>query len=255
MKSTITSLVVDDESANREVLAGMLRKHCPVIHVLGEASSADNAFELASKLHPQLVFVDVKMPGKSGFEFLRMYKELPFDVIFVSGYDEYAIQAFEFNAVDYILKPVDYTQLIHAVGRAEKRVEDKIRHRDHLLHFVHSLDEKDQLVKRLRFHHHDKVHIVNVDEIVSIQALRGYSEICTADNVRLISSRNLVEYENILAPFTHFLRISKSTIINASHIDSYTKGTDCFIKMKKTGMEIEVSRRKKTDVLRYLNEL
>src|SRR5688500_5267530 len=107
----ISCILVDDESNSRAVLRSYLQKHCPEIKITGEAASADEAFDLIRQEVPALVFLDVKMPGKSGFDLLRMFDSINFDVIFVSGFDEFAIQAFDFNALDYILKPVDYRKL------------------------------------------------------------------------------------------------------------------------------------------------
>ncbi len=102
----ITAIIIDDEQHNRNVLQTLLQKHCQDIKVLDEAGNAADAFFKIVEQNPQLVFLDIKMPGKSGFDLLKMFKEINFEVIFVSGFDEYAIHAFEFNALDYILKPI-----------------------------------------------------------------------------------------------------------------------------------------------------
>src|SRR4051812_32343692 len=104
----IRSIIVDDEMANRAILGSLLERYCPEVRVVGTATSAAEGHALISDLKPDLVFLDVRMPGQNGFDLLRMFGEPDFQVIFVTAYDEYAITAFEFSAVDYIVKPVDH---------------------------------------------------------------------------------------------------------------------------------------------------
>src|SRR5687768_10816640 len=118
-------ILVDDEKGNRDVLSSYLEKYCPEVKKTGEAESADEAYELINRQQPDLVFLDIRMPGKSGFELLRMFKEIKFEVIFVSGFDEFAVQAFDFNAIDYILKPIDFQKLVSSVKRACERYGQK----------------------------------------------------------------------------------------------------------------------------------
>lgn len=250
----LRAIIVDDEMPNRQALQAHLQRHCAAqVEVAGMAADANDAFSIITQLNPDLVFLDIKMPGKSGFDLLRMFPEINFDIIFVSAFDEYAIQAFEFNTVDYILKPVDYLKLVNAVGRAVKRHEESQK-RDHLIHFVSSVDEKTQLVKKILIHQNDKVYIVHLNAIRYIQAFSNYCEIIT-DTYRLTSAKSLSDYEQLLVPFPHFLRINKSTIINAGHVEKYTKGQNCFITLKGIDDEFEVSRRKKTAIIQALRDI
>jgi two-component system LytT family response regulator len=249
----LRTIIIDDERPNRKALQTHLQRHCAAqLEVVGEAADADEAFALIAQLKPDLIFLDIKMPGKSGFDLLRMYPEINFDIIFVSAFDEYAIQAFEFNTVDYILKPVDYLKLISAVNKAVKRHGENKR-RDHLIHFVSSIDEHTQLVKKILIHHNDKVHIVHLNAIRYIRAYSNYCEIIT-DTYKLTSAKSLGDYEQLLEPFSHFLRISKSMIINANQVEKYTKGQSCFITLKGIEEEFEVSRRKKAAIIQALRE-
>ncbi len=181
----IKSVIIDDESANIHLLSSLLNKHCPDIQILGEAESAEAAFTLIQETEPDVVFLDIHMPDKNGFDLLRMFSKINFQVIFVSGFDEYAIQAFEFNAVDYILKPIDYSKLIIAVNRVVDRIDKKSNH--DIIHFVHSIDERSHSIKNITLHHNGKVYIVDVNDICYINALRGYCEIITSANQKLIS--------------------------------------------------------------------
>ncbi len=243
------AILVDDEESNRILLASMLKKHCPKVIVLGEAASADAAFTMINDLKPDLVFLDIKMPRKNGFDLLRSFKQIDFSVIFITGFDEYALKAFEFNAIDYILKPIDYVKLIASVKKVQQRLHSDL---GNIVHFVHSLEEKTNYVKRLSFHEKDKVNIINLNDILYIVADRGYCEIIDISNKRHLSAKTLAEYEDLLLPFKNFIRANKKYIINNQHIKSYTKGISCTILMNGSDIEIEVSRRKKNEIIAAL---
>jgi len=114
--NSIKSIIIDDEWANRTILDSFLKKYCPAIEVVGSAESAEVGYRMICDLSPDLVFLDVRMPPQSGFDLLRMFDEIAFYVIFITAYDEFAIQAFQFNAIDYLLKPIDYQKLIKSVA-------------------------------------------------------------------------------------------------------------------------------------------
>lgn len=250
----IKCILVDDEAGNRSVLTKYLERFCPEIEKTGEAESADEAFRLINEKKPDLIFLDIKMPSKSGFDLLRLFDKIDFDVIFISGFDEFAIQAFDFNAIDYILKPIDYQKLISAVKRAKERIELKSKPQQNILHLVHSIDEKQELVKKITLHHQGKVYFVDVQEITCIEAIRGYCEITTNEKIKFISTKTLKEHEELLGNIPFFVRVNKSVIININHISSYSKGDFCLITLKdKT--EIEVSRRKKTEIIEKIKSI
>ncbi len=246
----IRSVIIDDETANLEVLADMLKRHCPSVELIGLARSAIEGYELIQLAKPELVFLDIMMPGKTGFDLLRMFEEIHFDVIFVSGFDRYAIQAFEFNALHYILKPIDYSKLIQAVSKVEKKID---RSDSHIIHLIHSLDEKNQLIRTISIHHNDKVLVIEISDICLIQSSGGgYSEIVTINGLKLLSTKTLADYEELLRSHSNFLRVSRSVLINVHYIQEYTKGMSCFITLRNYETEIEVSRRKKADIMRRL---
>lgn len=246
----INCIIIDDESANRLVLERFLNKHCPSVKVIGSAESAKEGYRLICDLSPDLVFLDVRMPVLSGFDLLRMFDEIPFHVIFITAYDEYAVQAFEFSAIDYLLKPIDYQKLIKSVSRVEETI--RLKKNANVIHFVNSVDEKHAFLKSITLHKKDKVQIVDIDQIAFIQADRNYCEVITGNNERLVSSKTLLDYEQLLRHYPHFLRINKSVIINIRFIREYTKGSTCFIYMKPSNEELEVSRRKKGEILQLL---
>ena len=243
------AILIDDEQDNRILLANMLRKHCPEVEILADADSADKAFELISSLKPDVIFLDIHLPEKTGFDLLRLFNEINFSVIFVTGFDEYAIKAFEFNAVDYVLKPIDYTKLINAVKKAAMRLESEAKN---LVHFVHSLEEKTNYIKKIMIHGNDKVHVSDLNDVVHITACRGYSEILDINQQRHMSAKPLADYAELLEHLPNFVRVNKSCMINAHYVNSYTKGQECIVYMRGSDQEIEVSRRKKTEIIAVL---
>lgn len=118
----IKSLIVDDEKNGRENLAGLIQSHCPQIRVVAEAASVEQAIAAIQEHHPQLIFLDIEMPGGNGFRLLEHFKDFPFEVIFVTAYDNYAIRAIRFSASDYILKPINLNELIAAVDKVTQRI-------------------------------------------------------------------------------------------------------------------------------------
>jgi two-component system, LytTR family, response regulator len=247
--NTMRALLIDDEQSNRVLLNNMLKKHCPGINILGDADSASLAYQKIKELKPDLIFLDIKMQNQNGFDLLRQFDNIDFSIIFVTGFDEYAIKAFEFNAVDYILKPLDHSKLISAVQKAEA---NHYASSANVIRFVHSLEEKTNYIKKIAIHGKDKVHVIDLNHIVHISADRGYSEIFDINKQRHISAKPLSDYEELLKPFKNFIRVNKSSIINSQHLHSYTKGSDCVILMNDCDKEFEVSRRKKTEILMLL---
>ncbi len=246
----IKSVIIDDETANRNVLGSMLKEHCPAIELIGDGASVEEGYELICKTKPDLIFLDVMMMTKTGFDLLRMFDDFPFHVIFVTAFDEYALQAFDFNAIDYILKPVDHTKLIRAVEKVNRAIH--IGAHSPVVHFIRSIDEQNQLIKSIPFHQKNKVLIVELDVISYIKADRNYCEVFTTDGQRILSTKSLSDYEALLEPYHHFLRINKSVLINIRHIKEYSKGVDCILTMKCSNEEFEVSRRKKSQILSFL---
>ena len=246
----IRSIIIDDEPANRELLEQLLKKHCSSIDVCGSGASTAEGYELILAHRPDLVFLDIRMPGEDGFDLLRMFEKPEFNVIFVTSYDEYAVKAFEFNAVDYILKPLDYTRLIRSVEKAVEQIRLKVPVPP-FVQFIRSMDEVAQHAGSIPFHVKGKVTFIDIDRICYIQGMRNYCEVVTEDKHRLLTSKTLSEYEQLLLPHGQFLRISKGFLININFIRSYTKGKPCFIEMKNDDCELEVSRRKKQQILQF----
>lgn len=246
----IRTLLVDDEVNSRIVLRSLLSTYCEDCEVIGEAGNVEEAYEAAISLNPDLVFLDIQMPREDGFGLLKRFEEVPFQVIFATSFDRYAIDAIRFSALDYLLKPVDPEHLVNAIARARKRIgHDKNENQPLIDNVFNNLN--DTLPKKIAVHENDKVKLISEEEIVSIVGSGSYSNVITTDGRKYTLSKYLKELETLFGDQSKFIRISRSAILNAAQIKSYTKGDPCSIEMK-NGEVHEVSRRKKTEVLALL---
>ena len=162
MENTISAIIVDDEKNSRQVLKSLLDKFIPEVLVVGMASNVDEAYDLVNRLHPQLILLDIQMPGGSGFKLLKQWEELPFEVIFVTSFDQYAINAIKYSALDYILKPVKVDDLRFAIKKAVKSITDKTTKQQQIVALMANMDSQAN-EKRVAVHVHDKVKLLNVN--------------------------------------------------------------------------------------------
>jgi two-component system LytT family response regulator len=246
----MTAILVDDEMDGLRTLQRMLEKHCPQVEVTGTATNATTAKRQIELLKPDLVFLDIQMPGKSGLDLLSDLGAKDFEVIFVTAFNEYVLQALQFSAVDYLLKPVDEDRLVEAVGRAEKRLEEdrKGNQADTLLHNLDKVGRPDEM--RLCLPTMKGFLIVKLSDIVYCEAERSYTVFHLEDGKTMLVSKALADYETVLRDTT-FLRVHKSFLINLLHVREYQRGEGGSVIMSNKA-EIEISRRKKEG---FLNEI
>lgn len=249
----IPTLLIDDEGHNRITLRTLLEKHCDNIRVIDEAKDVPEAFEKINRLKPRLVFLDIKMPKKNGFDLLKMFDQINFEVIFVTAFNKYAIKAFDFNAIGYILKPIDSDKLIKAVKKATDQIELNSKN-DIVFHFVKTLSDHETLVSKFSVHHNGNVILLSISDIAFIETKNDITTIFLKDNSQYFSSKDLVKFEKVLESCHEFIRINKNVIVNTHYIRSYTKDSVCTIHMQ-GNQAFEVSRRKKSEILKKLKSL
>jgi len=207
--SNYTALIIDDESLARFTLKNKLEEY-PQIDVLGEAASVEEAVTLINQLKPDLLFLDIQLGDGTGFDLLNQV-EFTGDIIFVTAFDEFAIRAFEINALDYLMKPVSDRRLKDALdrlfeGESKTMVSEQVK-----------IDYNDRLMVTLR----KSINFVKMSEIIAITASREYSYIYTNTGKEYLTSYNISEWDNRL-PDQHFCRIHRSTIINFEYIAKIT---------------------------------
>lgn len=242
----ITAVQVDDEANAREFLRARLAEVAPEVSVLGEATNIDDAARLIADKRPQLVFLDVEMPGGDGFELLKRLGRWDFDVIFTTGHSHYAIQAIRFSALDYLVKPVQADELKAAIDRhRERRGDANSEVQDH---FLANVAQHDERALKLTLTHGGRTHIVAPNEITWCQADDNYTALHLADDRRLVSARTLKDYDEMLSPFG-FIRVHKSALVNRHHVDGLD--TEGRVRLR-NGTRVEVSRRRLDEVSREL---
>lgn len=250
----IDALIVDDEQHNIVMLRSLINENFPDIRLLDYATNADEAYTKINLLKPRLLFLDIVMQGKSGFDLLRMFTEIGFEVIFVSAYNEFAITAFKFNALGYILKPIDYMELQKTVKKAVEIIEAQESFNNHkLLDFVSSLEEKSHKINKISVHHNNKVVLLGLKNIVYVESEKDFCKIRMTDGAIYTSTKELNKFDDLLHELGDFIKINRSSIVNINYIKSYSKGNGCEITVS-TGQEFEVSRRRKAEIISILKE-
>jgi two-component system LytT family response regulator len=252
MKTKITALLVDDEENSRIVLRNLLTDFCPEIEICGEADTINLAYSMIQKLKPQLLFLDIHMPNASGFSLLKKFDPIPFEIIFVTSYDKYAINAFKFSALDYLLKPAEIPDLQAAVKKVSDIIELKTSRHEQVINLVHSIGTEAE-DRKIAVHAGEKVKLLSEKSIVYIEADGRYSDLYLASNEHYTSARCLKDFEDYLGERSSFVRISQSILVNTIYIKEYSKGDLCIISMK-TGKTFEVPRRKKAEILGKLRK-
>ena len=189
----IKTILVDDEARALTSLEKLLNIHCPEIDVVATCRDADEAIELIGKSAPDLVFLDISMSGKDGFELLQEIPNISFEIIFVTAYNQYMLQAFQFSAVDYILKPVDYRLLIAAVKRAIQRIEQKSG-KEHVETLLHNIRVQDNTRKRkLCIPSLRGFQVIEAKDILYCEANSNYTSIHLIDAPSILASKPLLE--------------------------------------------------------------
>lgn len=250
MNDKIKILLVDDEKDSREVMSNLLRNYFPDLTIVGEAANVATAYREIIDKQPDLVFLDIQMPRANGFSLLQQFEEVAFEVIFVTSFDQYAINAIKFNALDYLLKPVEIPDLQQAVERAIKIIDKKQNSSLQIVNLLQDIRD-DATNRKIAVHAGDKVKFLSQSDILYIEADGRYCRIFMNNRAMYITAKYLKDFEAYFGE-SLFIRISKSHIINVSHITSYSKGDPCIIEMA-TGKLFETSRRKKQEVLDRLN--
>lgn len=247
------AIIVDDEQMSRQTLRKLLELYCPAVEVVAECSNAAEAHTCVMTVKPELVFLDVAMPGKNGIDFLKELETIDFEVIFVTAHDKYVLQAIRFAAVDYLQKPVEEQQLITAVSNAESRVHQK-QAQQQVKTFLSNLHASaNQQEMQLCIPTVKGFQVVRLSEIIYCEADNTYTTIYFAGDKKILASRTLLDYELMLQD-TFFFRIHKSTLVNLKHIKEYQKGEGGFVVMS-NGKSLEVSRRKKEAFISKMKEV
>ena len=246
----IKALIVDDEQKARNILHHYIVSFIPEITEIRLADSVDSAIRELEDFQPGIVFLDVEMPHKNGFDFLVQWKNPAFDVIFTTAYNQYAIQAIRFSALDYLLKPVDPDELKAAVLRHLEKQESVQQKKELFDNLVTNIGKKEVSEFKIAVPSIDGVYFFMVDDILRMEADRSYTHIHLVNRKPFIASKTLKHFEEMLEEFK-FIRTHKSHLVNPRHITRISNDSE-FVLLT-DGTKAEVSRRKKDEVQQQLN--
>lgn len=249
---TIHAILVDDERNNRITLHKLLEKFCPQVNIVAECDSVDSAIAIIDANKVDVVFLDVEMPGKNGFDLLAHYNyHCPFEVIFSTAYSQYAVKAIRFSALDYLLKPVDPEELVHAVHKVTIKKDEETKNKQFQL-LEQKINNKGLAKKQLAISTLEGIYFATLDEIIHVDADSSYTKIYITSGDMIMSSKPLKYFEELLEDYD-FVRVHQSHIINLKLIRRYVRGDGGQVVMM-NGTEIEVSRRKKDDLLSKISD-
>jgi len=239
----IKTILVDDEASGLFTLKQLLQEYCPELKVIAECSDADTAREKIELLDPQLVFLDISLPGKNSFELLEELEQHDFEIIFVTAHHNYTLTAFRYSAVDYLVKPIDEDLLVQAVKRAEKRItRNDISQNVSTLLFNLTRGKLEQQPK-LCIPSLKGFQVVEVNDILYCEASGSYTNFYFTQQSSICSAKPIHDYEELLQD-AGFVRVHKSFLVNLRHIKEYIRGEGGTIILTNNA-EVEVSRRKK----------
>jgi len=244
----IKALIIDDEASAANVLQLMIERHVPEITDLRIATKLSEAHSLINQFQPQLVFLDIVMPEKNGFEFLGEVKNIGFEIIFTTAFNEYAIRAIRFSALDYILKPINAEELKAAVSRFLQKRNQQLQTEGLLNNLMANLEKKNEADYKLAIPTISGTVFFSHSEIIRLEGDSNYSNFFLTQNRRYVSAKTLKEYEEILIKST-FIRIHKSHLVNRSFIDGFNNDGSVLLKDKTL---LPVSRLRKQEVARKL---
>ncbi len=239
------AIVVDDEAKSRNTLISSIKTYTPEIEVVDDAASVVEALKKIREHQPDLLFLDVQLPDGSGFDILELLPKLNLKVIFVSAYDKYAINAFKFSAIDYLLKPIEPELLIKAVEKSKK--EDKLVSLEGKLNVLLSNRNK---IEKIALPSLNGLELVKVEDIIYCEADSNYTIFHLVDGQQILISRSLKEYDDILTP-QGFYRIHQSFLIRLSFVKKYIKGEGGSVILE-NGKHLEISRRRKDGFLKAI---
>ena len=246
----MNAIIIDDEKKGREILHKLIKNYCPEVHIKALASNADEAYKLIKKHTPDIIFLDIEMPNGNGFYLLEKFDAIPFQVIFTTAYDNYAIQAIKHQAFDYLLKPIDIDELKATVANVKKIIASHPV-KNHPAGFASEL--RLEHTGRIALPIKDGVVYLAVADIIRVASDGSYSVFYTTGKKKYMVSKNLKVYEDLL-PGQTFFRVHKSHLINIKKVKKYLR-TDGYFAEMEDGSIVEISRRKKDEFLQLMNTI
>jgi two-component system, LytTR family, response regulator len=244
----IKAMIIDDEPYCCESLAILLEEYCPEVEVTGIFYDGSDALIAIRKHAPDLIFLDVEMPKMNGFGMLKQLPTVNFEIIFTTSYDQYALKAIRFSAIDYLLKPIDTNELQNAVQKVIQRSQKPIAEQLEIL--MQKFYKPSVPVSRVALPTMEGLQMIAVDTIISCEADSNYTTLRLKDKKKIVVCRNLKEIEELLEEYS-FARVHRSYLVNLNEVEKFVRGEGGYLIMS-DGSSIDVSRNKKEELVKKL---
>lgn len=243
------AIIVDDEKMARTLLQGMIEEFCPDIELIESCIDLPSAIKSIHKNKPDLVFLDIEMPGHSGLELLDFFdeKDINFSIIFTTAYNQYAINALKLSAIDYLLKPLESEELQSAIARFIK-LKNKINEQQKL---VLKANLSSSINKKIAIHTVSSIRFLDINDVSFMKADGAYTEIYLNSGEKIISSKGLKHFEDVCSEIDHLFRCHKSFIVNINAIEEYVKSDGGYLKMNNK-LEVQFSSEKAAEIQKRL---
>ena len=244
----INAIIVDDEPDCCESLATLLERYCPEVKILDICYSAGAALQSIKERNPQILFLDIEMPFMNGFQLLEKLGDINFELIFTTSYDQYAIKAIRFSALEYLLKPIDLEELQQAVKKAVQR--NQYPHPQQLEILLEKLKHPNVLFNKVAIPTFEGFQFVLAESIIRCEAENNYTFLYLKDKRKLIASRNLKDIEEMLEDYS-FIRVHNSYLVNINEVEKYVKGEGGYLLMSDSSI-VNVSRSRKEFLIKKI---
>ncbi len=250
----VKAIIIDDEKKSRNTLVGLLERYCPNVIILGEAEGVQTGKAFIKSAKPDMIFLDIQMQDGSGFRLLESFDKVDFEIIFTTAFDQYAIKAIKYSALDYLLKPIVPDELIDAVRKVEdKKIIKKANINQNIDVLLDNIKNKDAASKKIILTTAEKIHVIHVTDIIRCESDNYYTNFFFRDGTKLLISKTLKENERLLKDH-NFIRPHKSHLINVSYIKGFIKNDGGYILMDDNS-KVPVSRRRKELIIETINSL
>jgi two-component system LytT family response regulator len=243
----IKAILIDDEVNCLNSLNKLISDFCPEVQVDDLCRSGKKALESIERIGPELVFLDIEMPVMNGFELLEHFKQIPFSVIFTTGYDQYAIKAIRFSALDYLLKPIEPKELIAAVHKVQVQKNPPFAEQFRML--MDQIQHRETGLTKIAVPTSEGFELILADQIIRCEADSNYTRLFLKNRTRIVACRTLKEIEEQLHNFNYFLRVHHSYIVNLNEVTKYIRGEGGYLVMA-DGSTVNVSHSRKDALLK-----
>jgi len=244
----IKAILIDDEVHCLDTLNMLITDFCPEVQVMEQCRSAKQGLDAVTKHQPAMIFLDIEMPVMNGFEFLEQFKEISFAIIFTTSYDQYAIKAIRFSALDYLLKPIDPKELIAAVRKVQTQKHLPVPEQFQML--MNQIKHKEVGFSKIAIPTSEGFELIPADQVIRCEADDNYTHLYMKNKTKIVACRTLKEMEEQLQDYASFIRVHHSYVVNLNEVNKYIRGEGGYLVMS-DGSTVNVSRSRKDSLMKY----